>query len=126
MSALTLSEREFQEKIIARARARGWPAHHVRPAKNRRGEWSVPISENPGFPDLVLARPGQVLFRELKVPGGRLTDAQRLWLDVLGGEVWLPRGSDHRWAGAMSKGSRRDRRSVSWNAPVRRVNRPAL
>ena len=93
MSVLTLTEAEFMEKVIARARARGWLVHHVRPCRTQRG-WTTPIQGHAGFPDLVLARPGQVLFRELKVPGGRLTAAQRLWLDVLGGEVWRPHDFD--------------------------------
>jgi hypothetical protein len=48
------------------------------------------VQGHPGFPDLVLARDGEVLFRELKTDRGRLTEAQRHSLEVLGGEVWRP------------------------------------
>jgi hypothetical protein len=49
----------------------------------------------PGFPDLVIVGRGGVLFRELKTAKGRLTDAQRTWLDRLSAagadaDVWRP------------------------------------
>jgi hypothetical protein len=88
--ALTLTEADFMEKVIARARARGWLVHHCRPCRKADGGWTTPVQGHTGFPDLVLARDGVVLFRELKTDGGRLTDAQRHWLEVLGGEVWRP------------------------------------
>ena len=94
VSVLTRTEAEFQEMVIARARARGWLVHHVRPCQRRDGSWTTPVQGHPGFPDLVLARPGTVLFRELKTPSGRLTPAQANWLDVLGGEVWRPQDFD--------------------------------
>jgi hypothetical protein len=48
-----------------------------------------------GFPDLVLAGPGGVLFREIKTETGRLTDDQARWIQMLrrGGadvKVWQP------------------------------------
>jgi hypothetical protein len=88
---LTLTEAEFQSKVIARARARGWLAHHCRPCQRGDGSWRTTIEGNAGFPDLVLARPGQVLFRELKTPEGRLTPAQAHWLSVLPDSgLWRP------------------------------------
>jgi hypothetical protein len=39
---------------------------------------------DPGFPDVVLAGPGGVAFLELKrAKGGRVSKAQREWLDTL-------------------------------------------
>jgi hypothetical protein len=48
-----------------------------------------------GFPDLVLAGPGGVLFREIKSETGRITDGQARWIQLLrrGGadvKVWQP------------------------------------
>jgi hypothetical protein len=87
----SLTEREFQERVIARARTRGWLVHHARPCQRADGRWTTPVEGNAGFPDLVIARDGLVLFRELKTDSGRLTPAQRHWLEVLpNAEVWRP------------------------------------
>ena len=46
---------------------------------------------DPGFPDLVLARDGEVLFVELKSSKGKPTTEQVIWLNELGGGcVWRP------------------------------------
>ena len=77
------SERDFQRAVIELARLCGWRVHHTRPALNRRGEWRTPIQGDAGFPDLVLARDGRVIFAELKRRGGKPTAAQQAWLDTL-------------------------------------------
>lgn len=85
-----LSEDDFLTMVIDRARARGWMVYHPRPARSSKG-WRTPGQGTPvGFPDLVLARDGEVLIRELKSETGRVTDAQQSWLDACGGEVWRP------------------------------------
>lgn len=91
---LDLSESQWQEVVVARARARGWLVHHDR-------RQDLGIGGDAGFPDLVLALRGVVLFVELKSETGRLTDAQTSWLYHLGGQwldgarswavVWRPR-----------------------------------
>ncbi|HEV2256109.1 MAG TPA: VRR-NUC domain-containing protein [Streptosporangiaceae bacterium] len=48
-----------------------------------------------GFPDLVLAGPGGVLFRELKTQRGQPTPEQQQWLDALAAanadvDIWRP------------------------------------
>ncbi len=45
-----------------------------------------------GFPDLVLAREGQLILAELKTDTGKPTDEQRAWLAALGahGRLWRP------------------------------------
>lgn len=73
----TLSEAEFQEMIVARARVRGWSVHHDR------GDYRKAIAGDPGFPDLVLAKKGRVLFIEVKSARGGATDAQKHWLTQL-------------------------------------------
>lgn len=81
-------EKEFQEQTIILARGLGW-------------EWIYHTYDSrrsvSGFPDLVLVhgRLGRTLFRELKTGKGRVSPAQRGWLDGLtaGGSdaaVWRP------------------------------------
>jgi len=53
------------------------------------------MSWGQGFPDLVICGPAGVLFRELKVPGGRLSPKQKEWITLLDQakadvEVWTP------------------------------------
>lgn len=45
---------------------------------------------HPGFPDLVLARNGEVLFVELKSEKGKLSPEQRDWLAHTNGRLWRP------------------------------------
>lgn len=79
-----MSEADFQSRVIARAKARGWMVHHARPSLNRSGKWSTAIQGHKGFPDLVLARWPRVLILELKAQRGRLSDDQHEWLGALG------------------------------------------
>ena len=72
------SEAQFQEQVVDLAKWAGWLIHH-----DRRQDLS--IAGDPGFPDLVLARKGRVIFAELKSAKGRLTDAQRSWFTELSG-----------------------------------------
>ena len=82
-SAPVLSETDFQRQIIDLARLQGWLVHHSRPAQNRRSQWATPIQGDKGFPDLVLARAGRIIFAELKSEKGRLTVGQKAWIDQL-------------------------------------------
>ncbi len=85
LRAERISEAELQSAIIELAQRYGWLVHHARPARNVRG-WSTPIQGDSGFPDLVLAKNGCVLFAELKSERGRLRPEQRAWMQVLDGE----------------------------------------
>ena len=85
----TLSEAEWQSKVVALAKTNGWEHFHAYDA--RRSE--------PGFPDLTIWHPrrGGVLFAELKTETGRVSPAQRAVLGSLhsaGAEVYLWRPSD--------------------------------
>ncbi len=88
-----ITERDFQRAVVGLARLHGWRVHHTRPALNRSGQWQTPIQGDAGFPDLVLARNGRVIFAELKRTGRRPTLHQRMWLETLaqcdGVEVYL-------------------------------------
>lgn len=69
-----LTEKLFLQQVRNLARLFDWLEFH--PHDSRRS--------TPGFPDLVLARPPDVLFIELKTAVGRPTSAQRAWLEALG------------------------------------------
>lgn len=85
-----LTEKQFQTQVVELATYYGW--EHFHPYEMRRSD--------PGWPDLTLARTPEVLFAELKTDRGRLTDAQRFWIELLrscGQEVhvWRPRDFEY-------------------------------
>lgn len=85
MSGLTpLTEKQFQARVIELARLTGHLVFHT--YDSRRSE--------PGFPDLVIVKPGLFLplFVELKATGGKLSEAQKKWRQVL----WKCPGADYR------------------------------
>lgn len=93
---MSFAERHLQAAVERLAGLLGWTYMHCRPAVDRSGRWSTPLSGMPGFPDLVLVRPPRLVFAELKAERGRLTAEQEHWLDVLrqaGAEVyvWKPK-----------------------------------
>jgi hypothetical protein len=78
-------EKAWQAQVIELALLYGWFVYHT-------------YDSQPGWPDLVLARPttGELIFVELKTDVGRLSPAQRSWLRVLEDcnqevHVWRPR-----------------------------------
>jgi hypothetical protein len=83
-----LTEKEFQEQVVELARLSGWRVYHT---------W-LAVRSASGFPDLVLARPGRLVFAELKSNRGKLTLAQEEWLQALretgAAEVYLWRPDD--------------------------------
>jgi hypothetical protein len=81
--ARRITERDFQRAVVELARLHGWRVHHTRPSLNRRGQWRTPIQGDAGFPDLVLARNGRIIFAELKRTGERPTQQQHMWLQTL-------------------------------------------
>lgn len=86
-----ITEAEFQQRILDLAMMRGWKVCHFRPARTERG-WRTPIQGNKGFPDLVLARRGTVIFAELKAERGNLSTDQEAWGIAIGPRflVWRP------------------------------------
>jgi hypothetical protein len=96
-SAASMTEKQFQDKVVAYAILNGWLVHHVKPGMTGRGQWLTNVQGHTGFPDLVLAHPGrwdnnpprgpvrpQVIFAELKAENGRLSDNQKKWYVTLG------------------------------------------
>ena len=90
----TLTERQWQDEVIAYAREHGWMVAHFRPARTAKG-WRTPMQGDPGFPDLVLARDGKVLLIELKRVGQHPTIAQNNWMRESGHfTCWTPEHRD--------------------------------
>ena len=91
-----MTEQELERAVVEAARLLGWLVAHFRPARTAEG-WRTPVAaDGTGFPDLVLARPGALVFVELKATRGRLSEEQSNWLRVLGltgacdAHVWRP------------------------------------
>ena len=79
------TEKQFMQTVIDLAKLRGWLTYH---ALDSRGS-------APGFPDLVFARDGDVIFAELKVGDNKPNADQQAWLDALpavlvGVYFWTP------------------------------------
>lgn len=90
-----VTEADFTQAVIELATYRRWKVTHFRPARTMRG-WATPVQGDPGFPDLVLARRGDVIFAELKTEKGRVTQAQAAWATALGSQyrLWRPSQMD--------------------------------
>jgi hypothetical protein len=71
----SISERDFQNRVVELARLRHWLVYHTHDSRR----------SDPGFPDLVMVRGGVLVFAELKSQKGRTTLAQREWLLGLDG-----------------------------------------
>lgn len=80
-------EKDFQALVVDVARLFGWLIFH--PYDSRRS--------TPGWPDLSMAREGELVFAELKTQSGRVSPEQQVWLDLLastGNRAFLWRPSD--------------------------------
>ena len=88
IEARSMSEREFQAKVVEHAKASGWLVYHTWNSQNSAA----------GFPDLVMVRrDGRLIFAELKREGKTTSAAQQQWIHQLttaGQEVYLWRPSD--------------------------------
>jgi len=91
-----INEKALQQAVIELAHFYGWRVHHTRAVQLPSGRWATPVQGDNGFPDLVLVRPPELLFVELKSAVGRTSPEQDIWLGMLelaGAEVhvWRPR-----------------------------------
>ena len=90
-----ISERDFQAGVIELARLCGWQVAHFHDSRRQVADnkW-VGDADAAGFPDLVLVRPPDLIFAELKTDKGRMTDMQRAWqtnLEAVGDwRLWRP------------------------------------
>lgn len=92
--SVRLTEADWQTTVVDLARLRGWMVGHFRPGRTRDGWRTAVAYDGAGFPDLCLARDGQVLFLELKTDSGQTTSFQRDWLRELGDHAHIIRPSD--------------------------------
>ena len=68
------TEASFMRAVCELAALGGWRVFHP----------YLSIRSAPGFPDLLLTRPGEpVIYAELKLDGKQPTPAQAAWLDAL-------------------------------------------
>lgn len=84
--AKQMSETQLQDSIINLAHYLGWLVMHQRPARLANGGYRTAIQGDKGFPDLVLARRGRVIFAELKSEKGTLSGGQFNWQHELYGQ----------------------------------------
>lgn len=73
------TEKQFQAALLEYARIRGWLCYHTYDSRRSAA----------GFPDLVLVRGGDIIFAELKSKGGKVSPAQKHWLDTLAEAAFL-------------------------------------
>lgn len=79
--AHVMTEAELQGTVLRMARERGWQCfvqQQGSKARSSRAHVSR-VSGSNGFPDLTLARDGELLFLELKAQDGRLSIEQEAW-----------------------------------------------
>lgn len=82
--AKTMTEAALQSCVMDCAKLTGWRRIHFLPALDDRGRWRTPLDGDPGWPDVVLARPGRLVIAELKSHGGVVEPDQQTWLTLLG------------------------------------------
>lgn len=98
-TSLGRRESVFLQEIRQVATLLGWRVYHTHDSRR----------SDVGFPDLVLAKPGRLIFAELKTERGRIGAEQAEWLEVLGtaAESYLWRPADRDDIIAILKGERK-------------------
>ena len=74
-----MSEAQLRARVVQLAHAAGWRVFSLPIAKTRR-----PVKDAVGYPDLTLARHGQVIWIELKVEKAYPSPVQIAWAESLG------------------------------------------
>jgi hypothetical protein len=86
---LALSEKKWQALVVQMARTFGYLSYHTLDSRKCA----------PGYPDLTLVGHGRLIYAELKKEKGRLSPAQKVWLEELGktcAEVYVWRPSQYK------------------------------
>ncbi len=68
-----MTEEQLLQAVRSLARLLGWLSYHTRDSRR----------SDPGFVDLMLAKPPRLILAELKTEKGQLTEAQRAWGNAL-------------------------------------------
>ena len=106
---MTAAEADFQKTVVEFAEILGWRTFH---AARIKGHLRTPTST--GFPDLVFAKNGVVLFAELKTDKGRVTtrsncvDASDAWRDLATEALGRDREVAERWASLPDRADSED------------------
>ncbi len=79
---LPVSEASFTDAVIQLAKLNGWMVAHFRPCRTMTG-WKTAVQGDVGFPDIVCARDGKLVFMELKSETGRMSPEQVKWMRAL-------------------------------------------
>ena len=88
-----ISEKDFSNQVRDLAKVLGWMFYRT---------WNS-IHSPAGFPDCVFVRNGTVIFAELKSEKGKLSEAQKEWIEALnkvasvslGVQVYVPAFRHH-------------------------------
>lgn len=72
------NEAAFESWVIEVLRLNGWLVTSMK--DSRKQHWNT----HKGVPDIIAACQGDLIFAELKMPGGKTTDSQWEWLYALG------------------------------------------
>jgi len=82
-----MSEKELSQQVRQLAALKGFKVYHT----------FLSLYSDVGFPDLCIAKEGRLIFAELKTEKGKLSAAQKDWLEILSAtgacEVYLWRPS---------------------------------
>lgn len=84
--AREMSEADLLANVVARATQAGWRVAHINDGLYRlavKAGRADALVGAVGFPDLVLAREGRVVFAELKSARGKIRPEQSAWLNEL-------------------------------------------
>jgi hypothetical protein len=82
-----MTENELKTLVVGLARRNGWAVYHVPQTTMRNGGGR-------GYPDLTLARDGEVIWIELKQQAAKPTADQVFWAEAIGRPCHLIRPSD--------------------------------
>jgi hypothetical protein len=89
-----MTENDLKQAVLLLAYRQGWKVYHVPQATMRNGGGA-------GYPDLTLARDGEVRWIELKAEKGTLDPRQAEWIAILP-HSYVVRPSDW-WSGRVAE-----------------------
>jgi hypothetical protein len=81
-----MTEKELSQQVQQLAKLKGYKVYHT----------FLSVYSEPGFPDLCMAKEGRLIFAELKTERGKVTQAQKEWLETLADSkscevyIWRP------------------------------------